>query len=417
MSETILTDKEPGQRTPTLSFVVTLVLTMVLVLLGWLASRSDSAGFGGWFIYIAPVGAVVTLLVSRFWSSRPALLGAFGVVLLIVGSGIGRPRSEEYTGVGEGHVISRLETWVPVMAIGFAISVVALFWALSWRRYARRGDGQRLAVMSPGALLTAGLGWIAITSLTQEVVNGYWISGRPLRRPRARSADPSSCSRRGHVSELWLDCAKEEHVAVTAFEDLAARLERVGAPGELSARSRTAAAQERRHVVRCERVAAGLGQPASGAARTHEAGTVRQSRSRRAEITRLAVESFVDGVVGEGFAAGRLEAGAATCHPLHRHSLEIMAAEERGHASLGADIVRWALHEHPTLVRAALETASRRLNDFAQVPDTYRHFRGEELRSAGLVDAAQAQALWNDERRAAMRWLAAMEVGREQPTG
>ena len=55
----------------------------------------------------------------------------------------------------------------------------------------------------------------------------------------------------------------------------------------------------------------------------------------------------MDGVLGEGFASARLDAGAATSTGSPAAALRRMGLEERGHAELGSDIVRWCLGEHP----------------------------------------------------------------------
>ena len=123
-------------------------------------------------------------------------------------------------------------------------------------------------------------------------------------------------------------------------------------------------------------------------------------------VLRLATESFVDGAVGEGFAAGRLEAGAATVTGGRSPRLRSMAREERAHAALGGDIVRWALQEHPGLVSGALRGASRRLPTHVDLPAAYQGLPPEDLHRVGFTDAPTAAQVWTRERAAAHRWLA-----------
>jgi hypothetical protein len=132
-------------------------------------------------------------------------------------------------------------------------------------------------------------------------------------------------------------------------------------------------------------------------------------------VLRLAQESFVDGVVGEGFAARRLEAGSTTVVDGHGPLLRSMAVEEHAHAALGADIVAWARQRHPNLVRGALLRAARQLPVRTEVPPNHRGFTSAELRRVGMVDEHTANELWREQRRAALVWLDDLGTTRRQP--
>ncbi len=375
---------------------------------GW-AARLDSAPLwvGGTFTLVAVLSFAAILLLTRFWSDRRALLGAVGFALVAIGSGFGRPRIELYTGTGGGDVIGRLDTWVPFIAVGLAVSFAALIWALATAQ-----DNRSTILLAPGSLLSASLGYIATSFLLRDLVIGSWIAGRPIRRgpstPRCRTHTNNGATT-GH---LWYDSAIDEAAAVTAFSDLAERLKRVGAPSDLVRRCRLAAREEERHVKVCERIAAGLGgdlpthhespSPVPQGAFPHPSP---RPFGRSGEVARLALESFIDGVVGEGFAAQRLRAGSETTSRAHRAMISSIAVDEEHHAVLGADITRWACREYPTLVGAALRSAARRLPDSTELPESHRKFGKAELRKVGLVDADRACVLWSRQRADALHWL------------
>ena len=212
-----------------------------------------------------------------------------------------------------------------------------------------------------------GVALLAVAALLPDVVTGMWIAGRPQRR-HGRVVRPPA-TRGPAVKDPWLVAAGEEAEAVVAFDDLGRRLAAVGAPAALVAECQRAADDVVRHVRVCTRLAGMsvddappldrrslVASPVTPVSPTPSFGVRRQ-----AELVRLAVESFVDGMVGEGYAAGRLEA-AADSSPLPA-AVRSMAADERRHAALGADVVAWCASASPILVGSALRSAARRLPD------------------------------------------------------
>lgn len=363
-----------------------------------------------------PVFALVTACViagvpafTRTWRDRATQVAAVGLLLVAGGSGIGRPpvlRTHSTT-PDQGTVIGRLDTWWVVVAIGLALLVLAA--AVGVLRSSRRPTSGLLAVSS---LLTVGVGYaVAAVAMPERVVT-LWISGRPLRDPRRRSRRPRNVARCNDPADLWHDAAEDEAEAVAAFGVLAGRLAGVGAPESLVRRCREAALEERRHAAVCTFLAGRLGSgPGTRQSPTRspripkpETGAARHG-GRTFEILRLATESFVDGIVGEGFAARRLEAGSTTLDDDQGSRLRSMALEERRHAALGADIVAWALHEHPALVRGALWRCANRLPLHTEIPDCHRTFSPAELASVGMVDQTAAEELWRQERTTALARL------------
>ncbi len=204
----------------------------------------------------------------------------------------------------------------------------------------------------------------------------------------------------GDISDLWREAARHEAASITAFTELADLLVRCDAPASLVERAHTAARDEVRHERICLALAGG-GEPTPRA----EFVCVPNAsgpRSRSTEIVRLAVESFVDGLVGEGFDAARLAHGAATAtaNPA-RVTLLRMSFDERSHARLGTDIVAWCRIQAPWRVDTALRIAAVRLPRAVAPPASYACLAPGALAPAGFVDGATGEQLWAEARLAA----------------
>lgn len=205
---------------------------------------------------------------------------------------------------------------------------------------------EKRVLFAVGGLL---LGALAFLAAWWSLIVGFASAdadGRPLHARRKKGPVPISPGwASGPVPDVqpdaeegarWLAAARAEHASVPAFARLAWQLCAHGAPPALIARAHQAALDEIVHAQRCFAVASAyLGEEQHAEALSLpelEAGT----------LTRLAVESLVDGVLGEGRAAGRLERRAkAAKDPVLRALLEQIATEERAHAQLAKDIVTW----------------------------------------------------------------------------
>ena len=310
-------------------------------------------------------------------------------------------------GGGGGDLVARLDRSWPALLIGALLVVVALVWSRQRRNH---GRAEPLVALAPVALVVMGAGTIAISVLLRDLVVGRWVVGRPIRR-RGRTLLPAP-SRDEVETEggAWLEAAGHEAAAVVAFTDLAARLGRVGAPSELIERCREAARDEARHTRLCGRLARhyGASTPTTTLARTRAAGHPRERRKRRGrrEIVRLAVESFVDGVVGEGFAAARLEQGARTiAEPWAADILRSIAADERRHAALGADIVSWCQGQAARPVNVALRWSASRMPIAVNAPKSHEGCAPLILKRCGLLDQSAGQRVWAGTRGEAISWL------------
>jgi hypothetical protein len=195
---------------------------------------------------------------------------------------------------------------------------------------------------------------------------GCAIAGRPLYDEEGYAALPKAArleeTDRPHdmdpeladvLAAEWERRARAEWGSVPAFLQLAAQLRAVGAPLSLVARAYDAAEDELRHAVGTGRASVvysgapiGLG-PVTPETRAHARG--------KDALVRLAVESWVDGCLGEGkaaHAAGREARLAET--PALRELLAMIAVDEANHAELAWDVLAWAIAAGGDDVRHAL---------------------------------------------------------------
>jgi uncharacterized ferritin-like protein (DUF455 family) len=250
------------------------------------------------------------------------------------------------------------------------------------------------------AAMALGLG-----SIWYFLSNFSWTKGRPLRgrrgqRPRARHdahAAPTEAA-----AHHWLDMAQEEYESIAAFSELALDLMAAGAPTELVTRCHEAALDEARHTELCLSVASCLNGKVSDVQTPSQLRVARRRpRWKRALLVRLAVESYIDGWVGEASSARVLAKLARDSDDGElRDALRVLAREEMGHAALGEDIVRWCRSEGGPIVEHALTMVRKRLKKSltpcANVESVNLRHLGvpdHELRSAALEAACSRASL------------------------
>lgn len=165
--------------------------------------------------------------------------------------------------------------------------------------------------------------------------------------PRARWA----------LAQAWLEDAQMEHASVANFRLLADQLAGLGAPEALIREARRAADDEADHARRCLSIAGAL----AGRAVTlgDLDGPLATAQRRRPSLTDVAVESVVDGLIGEGRAFREIEQAAwAAEGPVAAH-MHTIAADEARHSRLSGHIARWAMAAGGAPVKAAVAAAVR----------------------------------------------------------
>jgi hypothetical protein len=151
--------------------------------------------------------------------------------------------------------------------------------------------------------------------------------------------------------------ACEEYESVPAFVRLANELRQLGAPQRLQRRARRAVADELKHTTICTALARGAG--LSDFCPSVPVVAARQALLGRDGIERLALESWLDGCLGEGLAAV-LEADevGSAINPVVAQARAVIARDERQHAELAWGTLVWCCQKQPSvrrLLRGALD--------------------------------------------------------------
>jgi hypothetical protein len=244
-------------------------------------------------------------------------------------------------------------------------------------------------------------GGVRFLPLVAQPVTTFCAVGRPQRDgwgQRVAEAAPTGCPKSllnqdraedPPQADAWCADARAEYASVPAFLRLAIELEAAGAPRELAARARAAAFDELRHTALCAEAASVF----TGRAWAPEAPRVerRPRLSGPAALRRLALESWLDGCLGEGLAAALAENSAEHGPDAVSRSVQrAIAPDERRHAELGWDIVKWCLATDAAvapLLRAAMQACvdapPRALENTAQrqrVAARHRQLQQAQLR-------------------------------------
>lgn len=159
-----------------------------------------------------------------------------------------------------------------------------------------------------------------------------WLAG-----PAALDVEGLSPAVRAELAARWERDAALEHASVAAFSQLSLSLLACAAPPELVAEAHRAALDEIRHTELCYALASRYRRAAVGP------GPLAVPSAPARDVVALAVETFVDGCVGETVAAVIAARSAAGCEiGAVRAALEVIAEDEERHAELAWRILRWA---------------------------------------------------------------------------
>ena len=174
---------------------------------------------------------------------------------------------------------------------------------------------------------------------------------------------------RAALAAAWTEIARDEHASVGAFAELSQRLLAAGAPPSLIAQCHRAAIEEVDHAQRAFGFAgAYAGRPIGPAALEMPA-----AGKRDGSLPGLAAETLLDGCLGEGVAAtlARVGSGRAV-DPVVAEVLETIADDERGHAELAWEILRFCLDAGgaPVARRLRAQRLPRRMTSEALLPES-----------------------------------------------
>jgi hypothetical protein len=217
----------------------------------------------------------------------------------------------------------------------------------------------------------------------------------------ALTADLTPADRR-RLADLWLEDAQSEHASVASFSRAAMELMAVGAPPDLVADTHQAALDEIRHAQMCFSLASAY------AGESLTAGPLALVQPRNGDLVTVAVNTFVEGCVGESIAALVVFRGAQTCgFDDVRKALQSIADDEANHAALAWRTVNWAvatggrpvldaLIETADALRPGDDTEPANAVDMTVVHDHGRIDLSEQAAAArdawrGIIDPALAQ--------------------------
>lgn len=200
---------------------------------------------------------------------------------------------------------------------------------------------------------------------------------------------------RARVGELWVEDARMEHASIVSFARAALELQAVAAPAELLAEVAQAGLDEVEHA----RLCFGLAARFSGRAR--EPGVLMPPPPRAAELVRLALDTFIEGCVGETIATLVATRAARHCQDASVSAvLERIADDEGRHAALAWRTIHWLLdgagERREELVRALAEQAKGMAEAAEAEPLPAADPQVRELASLGRLDARTEQLARRD---------------------
>lgn len=269
-----------------------------------------------------------------------------------------------------GMVGAALGVWL-IMLVGSALGAMGG----AWGRPLRIGGEQARAELGAGT---------------------RWAEGP---RPRVDDLDGTT---RAALGRMWLHDAIKEHGSVPAFAQLSWELASLGAPASLLARCQQSALQEIDHAQRCfAAVETYLDAPVRvGAIDAATPGLSRRGDALRC-ATKVALETLEDGCLIEDLNADFAErAHRLATDPAMSSLTAIIAREEREHAALAWDILRFCI-ALDARVAAAVRRRLDRLPTSIVIP--YDHA------TAKLITRADAAALAAHGRVPFSEWAALYE--------
>lgn len=203
---------------------------------------------------------------------------------------------------------------------------------------------------------------------------------------------------RAALGDAWLDDARGECAAITAFLALSRDLANLGAPASLIHASLVAADDEVRHTLLCNEVSGGIS--GLGASPALLDPPPARDKDRRDALLRLALEAWVDGCVGEGAAAERARrTSRQATDPAARAAQAAIAIDEAQHAELGWSVLRYAIEAGGSEVKDALAELSSDPHREPPRGDPERDADPRALRDHGRLSRAEADAAWLDAMR------------------
>lgn len=241
----------------------------------------------------------------------------------------------------------------------------------------------------------------------------FFTPGRPLldARQTPRTAAPISQSwseiraeiipvgraLSNYLARAWLRDALAEHASIASFARTTLELLAIGAPRDLIRDAQSAGLDEVRHADRCfELAAAYAGEPLGP-------GLLDSPPPRAPELVRLAVDTFLEGCVGETVAALGATRALSDCKvPVIQATLKMIARDEAEHAALAWRTIAWTVRTGGEPVRNALSIAAETAT-LTPAPRDLTSGQCETLRIHGRLDPTAKHRVERDAWREIIR--------------
>lgn len=244
-----------------------------------------------------------------------------------------------------------------------------------------------------------------------------WVPGvramREATEPGASSAFRLPTAVRQMIGEQWLCDARAEYASIASFLRLVLELFELNAPAPLLRRAHLAAHQEMAHARACFALAASY----LGFFATPE--PLPPARPRPGlSFAALATECWIDGCLGEGFAARMARARARWAQLGRvRTVLEGIARDEAAHAQLAWDILRFCHRNDAPGVNAALNATQCSVPDASALNETREVVA--ELAAHGVLPLRLQREQYLAATRSALRRAAreGLQAGLAGPSG
>jgi hypothetical protein len=195
---------------------------------------------------------------------------------------------------------------------------------------------------------------------------------------------------RAELAVHWARLGQLEHASIAAFARFNLQLLSLGAPAELVEACNAALADETAHTRLCFALAREYGGEPVGPGRLDIQRCFEDS-----SLTAIMKLVLSEGCVGETVAClEALEAAAQATDPAIKSALSRIAQDEREHAKLAFDFLRWALAESRPEVRVEIEReAELRLARFEREANAQGGDTGGALSAHGLLSAQALRAV------------------------
>jgi hypothetical protein len=281
---------------------------------------------------------------SDRWEQSIVVVGANGTLLIRDGDGWSRVE----TGVGVD-----LLGWSEGFALAADGRVFELGDGLELVPFDTFVGARALSAEHSGEMLVVGNAGMAGSKADIACGGRPFTVDRQLRRPTLhRDLEGSTAHELGPLAAQWADDGLHEHASIASFARFGLELLALGAPPQLVREVVTAAGDELRHARLCFDLARRLG---GVGVRPGAMPIPRGALDRAGDPIATALGLFEEGCINESVAACEAaDAAAATIDPEARAVLEIIAADERRHATSAWVALRWLIATYGEQVREPL---------------------------------------------------------------